>query len=356
MIRELDNVDAATGIRDNGLRFTELEGTVSVTGGSIANVEGFVYENATTGSANRAIEVQNRQGCTVQDGTGDCNLTVDIDGLTVERFDFQGVNIRHVGGTTDIDIVNSDFELVNGASISTGPNLPGANSHTVDVTGNTFTDVGIAAELFSSRGGTTTATVTGNTVTRTHGDAIRLVAFNQSGAGTAATFLGTVSGNTMTGIAANDVASASGGAGVFVAAEDGVTAKVLVDNNTITGHTAAGGLVAECLRTQNQRDGDLDMVVRNTSCTDFPTNFFGAVFLGNDFDTTSPFTNTCVDFAATNSYSNTNGLFANTFATDSTGGSVLDLPNGFNADLAAFPQLDFGNAPTAGACSIAPLS
>jgi hypothetical protein len=279
-----------------------------------------------------------------------------IDGLTVRNFDFQGVNIRHVGGTTDITVQNSDFDFINGAAVNTGPNMAATtNTHDVDVLNNTFDNVGIAAELFSSRGGATTAVVSGNTITGTHSDAIRLVAFNQAGAGTGATFTGTVSGNTMTGVAGNNVTGASGGAGIFIAAEDGVDAQVLVENNAITGHTGAAP-VAECFRTQNQRNGVLDVVFRANSCINFSSNFFGAVYIGTDNDISAPFTNTCVDFAANNVYSNTNGVFTNTFATDSTGSSILDLPNGFNANLTLFPQLDFGNLPTAGLCSIAPLS
>jgi hypothetical protein len=357
-IDDLDNVNAAALVGDHGLRFIELEGTLSITGMSeITDVEGFVYQNATVGSANRAIEVQNRQGCTVQDATGDCNLTVNIDGLTVRNFDFQGVNIRHVGGTSDITVQNSTFTSVNGAAINTGPNAAAAtNTHDVDVLNNTFTNVGIAAELFSSRGGPTTAVVSGNNVNGTHGDAIRLVAFNQAGGGPAATFTGTVSNNVMTGVAGNNVAGASGGVGVFIAAEDAVDAQVLVENNSITGHTGTAP-VAECFRTQNQRSGVLDVLFRGNSCIDFPTNFFGAVYIGNDDSSMAAGnTDTCVDFAATNTYSNTNGLFLNTFATDSLGTSILDLPNGFNADLLTFLQLDFGDPPTTGACSIAPLS
>ena len=76
-----------------------------------------------------------------------------------------------------------------------------------------------------------------------------------------------------------------------------------MENNSITGHTVGAGLVAECFRTQNQRSGELDVVFRGNSCTN----------------------------------------------------STLDLPNGFNANLTPFPQLDFGNPPGTGACSILPL-
>ena len=75
-----------------------------------------------------------------------------------------------------------------------------------------------------------------------------------------------------------------------------------------TTRTRVAGLVAECFRTQNQRNGVLDVAFRGNSCTNFPTNFFGAVLIGNDNDTSSAFTDTCVDFAASNSYSNTNEI------------------------------------------------
>jgi hypothetical protein len=44
------------------------------------------------------------------------------------------------------------------------------NTHTVLVHNNTFTNVGIAAELFSSRGGPTVSTVTSNVITGVAGN------------------------------------------------------------------------------------------------------------------------------------------------------------------------------------------
>ena len=151
-----------------------------------------------------------------------------------------------------------------------------------------------------------------------------------------------------------------------MAAEDSSVVRALVANNTIRGHTGSGGAnAAEALRTQNQRNGTLDVTFRNNTTADFPTNFFGAVFVGNDNDTNpgDGVTATCADLSG-NSYANAAGLFANTHAFDSLGSSVVRLP-GYTGttdaalsayltgrEASAVTALTFGTQPVDGTCTL----
>jgi hypothetical protein len=108
----------------------------------------------------------------------------------------------------------------------------------------------------------------------------------------------------------------------------------------------------------------LDVVWSNNTLVDFPTNFFGAVFIGND---NSAGTDTCVVFDD-NNYTNTNGLFANTYAFDTIAPATIDI-EGFGGGGAAaittylntvemngpFPTQVFGANPGGTACDITPL-
>ncbi len=59
--------------------------------------------------------------------------------------------------------------------------MASTNTHTVLVHNNTFTNVGIAAKLFSSRGGPTVSTVTSNVMTGVAGNNVT-AASRRSGA------------------------------------------------------------------------------------------------------------------------------------------------------------------------------
>ena len=369
-IREIDDVNATPLVTDSGMRLTDVEGTLTIQRSTISLSEGYVLANASSGSANRAVELDNGNGCT-HDGDADCTLTVTVTGSTFEDWDFQGLSLRHVGGTmtVSVDGTTADgtntFRRINGAAVSTGPSRAAAShSHTTSVTSSTFDQVGIAAEVFGSRGGNTTTTMTNNTVTTTTSDALRLVGFNQLGSGPIGTYRATVAGNTITGVAGH-LHGSGGGSGVFVAAEDSSVVRAVVQNNTITGHTVAGGNVAEALRTQNQRNGQLDLTFRNNTVSDFPTNFFGAVYVGNDSDSNPAdgVTSTCADLGG-NSYANAAGSFANTHGFDALGNSVIELPGYTGTTDAALTTylngreattvtpLVFGYQPVNGTCTL----
>ncbi|WP_193315304.1 right-handed parallel beta-helix repeat-containing protein [Nostocoides sp. F2B08] len=367
-IREIDDVDAAALVTDSGLRLTDIEGTLAITGSTISLSEGYALRNFIVGSAQRAVELDNRQGCT-HDGTADCALTVTVSTSTFSQWDFQGLSLRHVGGTMAVSVTGSTFSLINGAAVSTGPaSAASTQTHTSTLTNSTLTQVGIAAEVFGSRGGNTTTTIQNNVVTTTTSDAVRLVGFNQPGAGSTGIYRGTVSGNTITGVA-GQLHGSGGGSGVFVAAEDSAVVRAAIQNNVIRGHTVTDGNTVEVLRTQNQRNGDLDLTFHDNTTSDFATNFFGAVFIGNDNDTNAGdgVTDTCVDLG-NNSYANAAGLFANTHAFDTLGIATIRLPgytgttdNALTAYLTGRGEsgavaLTFGNQPVNVASCLLPTT
>ena len=335
-----DTPVSTTGVNvsDDGLKIYDVSGDLIIQNSTFNTATGYVLANATSGSENRAVELDNDTGT---------NLDVTVTGSSFTNWDFQGLNLRHIGGTLDVDIGDgtvagaNTFQNINGAAVNTGPSAGAlTNDHTLDLYRNTFTTVGIAAEVFSSNGGTSTVRIVNNTITGTTSDALRLVAFNNAPVGGAADarYYARVTGNTITNVA-NNVPGAGGGSGLFVAIEDDATAQVLFDTNTVSGHTNALGDPALFVTTQHQRGGDLDLVITSNTFSNPTNNFFGAIFLqlnGSEITGTSV-SNQCVRLGS-NSYTNaTIGLFSNSHAVDfiPDGGNDVFSVQGFTGSTAA---------------------
>lgn len=357
-----DDVNAGFDNEDNGMELRNLAGTLVIENSTFDTATGFVGANAAPHSASTVVDLVNVN----------VNLNVTVMASTFRKYDFEGLSLRHSQGTLNINIgdgtaANSNtFELINGAAIDAGPNLAGTlNNCTTTIDNNQFTTVGIAANVFSTSGGITNATFSNNTVTGTTSDALRLIGFNQSGGSPNAQYFGLICNNNISGVAAN-YPGQGGGSAFFVAIEDNATSKVVIDGNiaNATGTTD----VAAILTTQHQRGGDLDILFSNNQFENFSTNFFGAVFVqvtgaigANDL---------CIKFD-NNSYSNTNGLFGNTYGFDVTvdGGNdflrVDGFPGGDETAMSNFlnlveatgphPVLYFGQ-PSGGTCDTGTLS
>jgi hypothetical protein len=163
------------------------------------------------------------------------------------------------------------------------------------VKNNQFTLVGGAAEVFSARGNEiggvegTHATIEDNDVNGTIADAVQVLAFAFDGgapvAGSNPPILrALITGNTITGVG-NLLPGAGGGCAFFGAAEDDADCDVTIDNNPqVEGGTEGGTNYQGAIVTQNQRGGDLDVVLTNNFFDNFPgaVNGPAVALFGND--------------------------------------------------------------------------
>ncbi len=359
-----NDINAAALVSDNGMKIADVDGDLLIQNTTFDTATGYVLANAAPGSASRAVEIDNRISG---------NLDVTVTGSSFLRYDFQGLNLRHIGGSLDAIIGGPNmadantFQNINGAAVNTGPAQQSAtgNVHGLRVENNTFTTVGIGVEVFSARGNSiggaegTHVFILNNTINGTISDAIRLAAFAaDAGAPVIGSnnpiFRASVTGNTITGVGVQ-VPGMGGGNAFFVAAEDNADSDV-----TITGHSnvsggAGGGTNFQgALTTQNQRNGDLDLVFQNNSFTNFPgaVQGFGLGFFGNDSNMSSPSTATAVRFGG-NDWGGIAGGFLETLFFDAFGNAMdvegyAGLPTDSAALHAYVSLLDANLAPHGG--------
>jgi hypothetical protein len=264
------------------------------------------FQNSITADQNRAVELAN----------AGVNLNVVVTDSTIRFWDFQGLNLRFIGGSMNVDIGDNTvgnantFTNINGAAVSTGPSSGATtNAHTTDVLRNTFTNVGIAVESFSSRGGDSTVRIVNNTVATTISDAFRLIAFANGAVGAFPNYNARVTNTTVTGLAGGDQGN-GGGFGFFAAIEDNANAQLLIDSNSVTGHGMTGGSdnPLGMLATQHQRGGNMDITFSNNTAANMQNNFFGSMFL--QVNGTTGANSQCINFSA-NTYNNVKpGIFA----------------------------------------------
>jgi hypothetical protein len=273
----------------------EISGTLTIQNTLLDGDDGYTsFHNGADGIPNRAVELAN----------ADVSLNVVVTDSTIRFWDFQGLNLRFIGGTMNVDVGDNTvgnantFTNINGAAVSTGPSSGAAtNAHTTDVLRNTFTNVGIAVESLSSRGGDSTVRIVNNTVATTISDAFRLIAFANGMVGALPNYNARVTNNTVTGLAGGDQGM-GGGAGFFVAVEDGSSAQVLIQNNSVTGHGLLGsGFNTDgMLSTQHQRGGNMDIAFSNNTAAGMQNNAFGPMFL--QVNGTTGANNQCISFAS----------------------------------------------------------
>ena len=282
-----DNVAQSTGgvnIQDSGIKAYDVSGDLDIVDSVFNTATGYVFANGSAGSEDRAVELDNDTGT---------DMDVTVTGSTFQNFDFQGLNLRHIGGSLDAIIGGPNagdpntFQNINGAAVDTGPSgaASSGNVHGLLVENNQFTTVGIGVSVFSGRGTAiggvsgTHATITDNTINGTTSDAIRLNGFGSGSLGNPAVFRASVTDNTIDGVA-NQLAGNGGGSTFFVAAEDGADSDVTINGNTATGGNSGGSNSQSPLTTQVQRAGDLDMIFTNNGFSNMPgaVNGFGVWF------------------------------------------------------------------------------
>ena len=164
---EVDNDASGNEITEAALRFRDLSGTASVRRTTIVNDGTFVVTQYPGGPPNRGLELFNRG----------VSLTLTIAGTTFDRISNDAIVASAETGTLNlvVDGTGGDganvFTRLNGFGVDAFEEaLPGTVN--LVVRGSTFDQVGAAVRFATAPGGTTVATLAGNTISSTVSSAI----------------------------------------------------------------------------------------------------------------------------------------------------------------------------------------
>ncbi len=211
-------------------------------------------------------------GVLTPNGGGFDNLTVQNCIFEYAAFGlFPGEQSIHLGGGAGVTITGNTFEAASGNSVLyVGENVAGGGNDSLTVSNNTVapgSDTDGGGTFFNQMGPVTNSTISGNTFTDT-GIAVYL------GAGSTATNNITVVGNTF------DSTSGFGpyGALVITSEVDGVaTSNIVVTCNTFKGTQAAGAIT---IFDSNLTTSDVDGSTITINYNNFVGNIGGGVVVG----------------------------------------------------------------------------